>query len=173
MRLDLKRFRHDLAAERNEQVAKTNHGARQLTGAMATIRNFLPEINRKRALHFTWSQIASGLAAQGVMQIKAGNRIPISGRRVSALVDSIRRQDNRRQHADELRAMRSDRPHEPTPEVAMPNEQILKNRPLRLSADLNAGVMPAALDPNSVITELTLRRTALEGIQGLLKKEIT
>jgi hypothetical protein len=58
-------------------------------------------------------------------------------------------------------------------DVAMPNVQIPTKRSLRLSADLDSGAMPAASDPTTNITELALRRSALEGIKDLLKKDVT
>ncbi|RYB06601.1 hypothetical protein [Lichenibacterium ramalinae] len=100
MPVDVERLRRDAAALGGSR----NKDARS-SGAMALVRAHLAEIERLRAEGITWTDIAAALAAQGVRRRDGG---PISGRRLTALIDSIRRQDAKRQKAMARRISRGD-----------------------------------------------------------------
>lgn len=93
MGIDLERLRTDvkkLKADRQDSpIGKTKSGATQV------IRSNLAELERMyREDGATWTEIAAGLAAQGVTQ---GDGQPITGRRLTALMHNIRRQASKSQ----------------------------------------------------------------------------
>jgi hypothetical protein len=99
MDIDLERLRNfvkKLKADRQDSpIGKTKSGATQI------IRNNLEELERMyREDGVTWTEIAAGLAAQGVTQ---GDGQPITGRRLTALMHNIRVQEGKSQ-ARERRA---------------------------------------------------------------------
>ena len=101
MSLDLERLRRDIAAlgiARSAQQQGTS-------GAMGVVRAHLADIERLKDEGATWVNIAEALAEQGVRRRDGG---PITGRRLTGLIDSIRRQDTRRRSATERRASRRD-----------------------------------------------------------------
>src|SRR6185503_7219393 len=63
------------------------------TGAMQIVRDHLGAIRELRQQGATWDQIAAGFANQGVHQ-RSGE--PLTGKRLTALIDSIARQDRGR-----------------------------------------------------------------------------
>lgn len=170
MAVDLKRLRRDLGRLQDERPVGRAPGGRRLTGAMASVRALLPMLEQLRAEGFTWPEIAAALAAQGVVQTRGGSLVPITGRRVSALVASVRRQEARRRQVADQRAARSDLRTLPVP-VAPPGAAPAEPRRLRLSTELTAGgasALPASPTP---ISEEALRRAALESVKAILKKD--
>jgi hypothetical protein len=91
MSIDLDRLRNhvkQLQAERQESPI-----GRIKSGATEIIRRNLAELQRMhREDGATWTEIAAGLAAQGVTQ---GNGQPITGRRLTALMHNIRVKDEK------------------------------------------------------------------------------
>lgn len=91
MSIDLERLRDhvkSLKAERPESpIGKVKSGATEI------IRRNRHELER---MHHqdgaTWTEIAAGLAAQGVTQ---GDGLPITGRRLTALMHNIKAQEER------------------------------------------------------------------------------
>ena len=110
MPLDIKRLQRDVAAlgllRATENVARG-----KASGAMAIVRTHLAEIERLRGEGATWTDMAAALAGQGV---RRRDGTPITGRRLTGLIDSIRRQDAKRQRAMARRAFRGDLPESPT-----------------------------------------------------------
>ena len=101
MSLDLERLRRDIAAlgiARSAQQQGTS-------GAMGVVRAHLADIERLKDEGATWVDIAEALAEQGVRRRDGG---PITGRRLTGLIDSIRRQDAKRQKATARRVSRGD-----------------------------------------------------------------
>lgn len=91
MNIDLKILRdhvHSLKAERQDSpIGKIKSGATEI------IRQNIAELERMhREDGATWTEIAAGLAAQGVTQ---GDGQPITGRRLTALMHNIRVQEQR------------------------------------------------------------------------------
>ena len=168
MTIDLKRLRRDLGRLQGERPAGRAPGGRRLTGAMAIIRTLLPALEQLRTEGFTWPEIAAALAAQGVVQARGDTLVPITGRRVSALAASVRRQQDRQRPNAERRTRRVDLC---SPPVTAPDMAPAEPRRLRLSTELAAGggpAPPASLNP---ISEEALRRAALESVKAILKKD--
>jgi hypothetical protein len=86
MDIDLKRLRADVKRLKASRVASPIGKIK--TGATEIIRTNFDELER---MHYedgaTWPEIAAGLAAQGVTQ---GDGLPITGRRLTALMHHIR-----------------------------------------------------------------------------------
>src|ERR1700722_6059126 len=86
MKIDLKRLQSDVkrlkASRINSPIGKVK------TGATEVIRRHFDELERMRHEEgASWTEIAAGLAAQGVTQ---GDGQPLSGRRLTALMHNIR-----------------------------------------------------------------------------------
>ena len=119
MPLDFKRLRRDLRRLRRDVDAKglsdTAEGdpRKKPSGTMAAVRGHLAEIERLKAEGVTWVAIAAALARQGVV-LRDGR--PITGRHLTGLIDSIRRQDAGRRVARARRSTRTDLVEEATPE---------------------------------------------------------
>lgn len=110
MRLNLEHLRRDVAAlglsRTTDDVARG-----KASGAMAIVRAHLVEIEHLKGEGATWTDIAAVLAGQGVRRRDGG---PITGRRLTGLIDSIRRQDAKRRGAMKRRASRADLPEPPS-----------------------------------------------------------
>jgi hypothetical protein len=93
MNIDLENLRNyvtQLKADRQDSPI-----GRVKSGATEVIRKNLKELERMHQEDgATWTEIAAGLAAQGVTQ---GNGQPITGRRLTALMHNIRVQEERSQ----------------------------------------------------------------------------
>lgn len=86
MDIDLKRLRGDIKRLKAARVASPIGKIK--TGATEIIRSNFDELERlHREDGATWTEIASGLAAQGVTQ---GEGQPLTGRRLTALMHNIR-----------------------------------------------------------------------------------
>lgn len=86
MDIDLKRLRGDMKRLKAARVASAIGKIK--TGATEIIRSNFDELERlHREDGATWTEIASGLAAQGVTQ---GKDQPLTGRRLTALMHNIR-----------------------------------------------------------------------------------
>ncbi len=109
MPLDLKRLQRDVAALGRARATE-NVARGKASGAMAIVRTLLAEIERLRGEGATWTDIAAALAGQGV---RRRDGAPITGRRLTGLIDSIRRQDAKRRRAMARRASRGDLPESP------------------------------------------------------------
>jgi hypothetical protein len=170
MAIDLKRLRRDLGRLQGERPVGRAPGGRPLTGAMASVRALLPMLEQLRAEGFTWPEIAAALAAQGVMQTRGDSLVPITGRRVSALVASVRRQQGRQRQAAERRTRRGDLRPSSVP-AAPPGAAPAEPRRLRLSTELTAGGASAPPASPNPISEEALRRAALESVKAILKRD--
>jgi hypothetical protein len=151
MPLDPKQLRQD--ARRLQDARPVG---RESTGTTKAIRTALPVIYQLRKDRVSWPAIADALAVQGVVQGK--DRIPLTTKRLTAIVSQIEVQDRKKAKKAGSR-VRSDTPHhsaEPT-------------RRLSLSSDLTTP--PALLDPQPSSTEDELRTAALENIKSVLKKD--
>lgn len=145
-----------LAADVGREQGRRNPG--QGAGAMAAIRENLAAIEALRSGGATWAAIAAGLAAQGVTQRDGG---PITDKRLTALIDSIKRQDARRRARAEKRALRLDLARVP------PSSQQAR---VGLAAELRAQPEQATVPPQGDAEE-AIRRQQFEAIQSLLKNK--
>lgn len=156
MALDLKRLKRDLDAQDREAVE--GDARVKPSGAMATVRKHLPDIERLKAEGVTWVAIAAALARQGV-RMRDGR--PLTGRRLTGLIDSIRRQDAGRREAGARRTSRADLT--PGPPSALDHSASPAPGP----ADAPAGV-PTSPHPEHRTAE-QIRREGLSDLYDLLK----
>jgi hypothetical protein len=151
MPLDPKQLRQD--ARRLQDARPVG---RESTGTTKAIRTALPVIYQLRKDGVSWPAIAEALAAQGVVQGK--DRIPLTTKRLTAIVSQIEEQDRKKANKAGNRA-RSDTPLRPTGPALR----------LSLSSDLSTRTVPP--DPQPSSTEDELRSAAFENIKSVLKKD--
>ncbi|MGU3404092.1 hypothetical protein [Methylobacterium brachiatum] len=142
---------------------------------MAIVRAHLEALDQMHREGASWVDLAAALAAQGVMQGTGDAAQPITARRLTALMASVRRERERHAHAartrldrnDLGRSQRSEAPELETPLSVPPSPKA--GATLRLTPELaprdpvdtQAG-FPSAED---------IRRQALAEVQKLLKKD--
>ena len=160
MPLDLKRLRRDVDANRYAQTAEGEARA-EPSGAMAVVRAHLAEIERLKAEGATWVTIAAALVQQGV-RLRDGR--PITGRHLTGLIDSIRRQNAGRRKATARRAARADLADKP-PRAQRPSGDP-PSSPSRHADPPQAE--PAASSPGHR-TALQIRLESLDDLYDMLK----
>jgi hypothetical protein len=151
MPLDQKQLRAD--AKRLHRARSSTSG-KGITGTTSAIRAALPAIRDLREGGVAWAAIAEALAEQGVVQGK--DRIPLTERRLTALVSQIEAQDRRKL---ESRAL-------PRSDTTPLQEET------QLSLKLNG--LPNAVSPavDGLDTEHQLRAAAFAKLQqSLFKKD--
>lgn len=144
MEINVKRLRSDV--NRLKRLRKASPIGKAKTGATEIIRKHFAELER---LHYqdgaSWIEIAAGLAEQGVTQ---GDGKPITGRRLTALMNNIRVQAKRNNQQKSSVARGQGRvrpsgtrasktlplapellrsPHEKSPELTLSEEEIRRN----------------------------------------------
>jgi hypothetical protein len=155
MPLDPKKLRQD--AQRLQKARKrTSLDGRETTGTTKAIREALPTIRQLRKDEVSWPAIAQALAAQGVVEGK--DRIPLTAKRLTALVSQIEAQERKK-------ALKAG-PRNRGDTVERPAEPVKR---LTLSPDLVSLAESSNLP--QLATEDDLRRAALEKLQTVLKKE--
>ncbi|RYC34069.1 hypothetical protein D3273_02120 [Lichenibacterium minor] len=161
MALDLKRLKRDLRAQDREAVE--GDARVKPSGAMAIVRKHLPDIERLKAEGATWVAIAAALARQGV-SMRDGR--PLTGRRLTGLIDSIRRQDAGRREAGARRLFRSDLAPGP-PSARAPSSPDHPEASAARPTDAPAAV-PTTPHPEHRTAE-QIRREGLSDLYDLLK----
>jgi hypothetical protein len=151
-RINLSKLAADVGREQGKRIP------RPASQAMAIIRENLAAIETLRAGGATWTVIAAGFAAQGVSH-RDGQ--PLTGKRLTALIDSIRRQDARRQARERKRALRPDLARAP------PRPGAAR---LGLAAELQAPVEHVASHTDGDAEE-TIRRQQYEATRSLFVKK--
>ena len=151
--LDLKRVRADVRKRQASRQNEIRTGGRPRNGTMALLRRHLAQFEQMVAEGATWVDIAAALAAQGVSQ---GDGQPITGRRLTALRASLRRQDERRTRAVAERTQREDIP-----------ARTSGPRPT-LSGEL---APPSRSRSPLTLSEEDHRRAALDRAKAILKKD--
>jgi hypothetical protein len=121
-KINIERLKADVAQARRDRPADVGPGGRRLTGAMAIVREKLAALETLKAGGATWVQIAAGLAAQGVTQGENGE--PITGRRLTALIVSVKRQLARQAAKQAVRERRADPPILAPPETIRPRARL-------------------------------------------------
>jgi septal ring factor EnvC (AmiA/AmiB activator) len=157
-KLDLKRLRADVDQHEKERAA--DPGRRRLTGAMAIVRDHLKDIEALKAAGKSWVAIAAGLAEQGVTQ---GDNQPITAKRLTALIASVKREAARRAEKEARRAERRD--------VALPTPPPRRVASLRLADEL--ANPPRNMTPAAAPTEEDIRRANFDKHAKLFRKEQT
>jgi len=153
MRLDPKKLRQD--AQRLQKARRASLVGRETTGTTKAIREALPTIRQLRKDEVSWPAIAQALAAQGVVQGK--DRIPLTAKRLTALVSQIEARERKKALKAGNRERRDTVKH-----------QVERVPRLTLSPDL---VSPTETSDLPSSTEDDLRRAAFEKLQTVLKKE--
>lgn len=173
--LDLPRLRRDL--KRRLDARPHGHGpnGRVGTGSMAIVRAHLETFEQMHRDGASWVDIAAGLAAQGVTQGVGDAARPITARRLTALMASVRRERERHARAGRTRTRRGDLtpggsppPNEPGPAPRQP-PTASESVPLALAQEL-APRDHVEAEPD-IPTAEDIRRSALAGVQKLLKKD--
>lgn len=152
-KLDLAQLTKDLKRRRQDRQTGIGPGGRPVSGAMAVVRDNLAQLEALHAAGAAWVDIAASLGTQGV---RHGSGEPLTGRQLTALIASVRRQARQREARAAQRLARSD-----LPKVAAPR--------LRLSHDLAAHRLTPAL--SVLATEEDFRRASLASLDDLLKKD--
>lgn len=152
-KLDLQKLSRDLDRRRRDRPDGIGPGGRPITGAMAIVRENLDALEALHAAGASWVEIAASLAAQGIHH---GSGEALTGRQLTALIASVRRQRERREARGTQRAARSDLP-----------------KPAGRRLALAANLVPPRPSPNTdpAHTEEELRRAQLASLQDLLKKD--
>ena len=151
-KLDLATLSRDLDRRRRDRPGGSGPGGRAVSGAMAVVRENLTQLEALHAAGASWVDIAASLSAQG---IRRGDGEALTGRQLTALIASVRRQRQRREAKAEQRQARPDLPKPPV-------------RKFGLASDL---VMPESRSSEPARTEEDLRRDQLASLQDLLKKD--
>lgn len=148
-RLDLKRLALDV---RHQQARRPPAGS----GAMRIVRDNLAAIRGLRDQGATWDQIAAGLASQGVRQ-RDGK--PLTGKRLTALIDSIARQDQSRAARLSRCLAQPDLARQPA--TAPPG--------IALSAELRSPISTSHQGGST--TEATIRRERYQATRSLFREK--
>ena len=104
MPVDVRKLDEFLQATDAERTASGSSAARRASGAFAAVRENLAELERLNET-YAWSEIAFGLAQQGVLK---RDGTPLSGKALTALIASVRRQAKTRTQRSGKRQPRSD-----------------------------------------------------------------
>lgn len=155
LKLDLKRLKADI--EQSEKCRSADSGGRRLTGAMAIVRDHLNEIEALKASGKSWVVIAAGLAKQGVTQ---GDNQPITAKRLTALIASVKRQAANKAAKEALRANRKDLYPSPQPERRAPT--------VRLARELTEPARPAT--PIPAMSEDEIRKSNFDKHADIFRK---
>lgn len=165
-RLDLRRLARDAASTPGSHRKAGAPGGRPVTGLMDAVRDHLDALIALQAGGLTWDAVAAGLAAQG---FTTADGQPITGRNLTGIISSVRRQAAARAAKAEARAARPDRPTStqsvPAPTGSTPRSSRLAPE-LRLDRETPA---PAAAD--APLTEAEIRRLQAEKHSHLFKKD--
>lgn len=152
-KLDLSKLTREVTRRKQDRPDGIGPGGRPVSGAMAVVRDNLAQLEALHAAGATWVDIAASLASQGVHH---GSGAPLTGRQLTGLIASVRRQARQREARSAKRLARPD-----LPKTAAPR--------LQLSADLVARRATPA--PLSLATEDDLRLERFNSLNDLLKKD--
>lgn len=125
--IDLKKLKRDVAKRQASRPAGMAPGGRRATGSMAVVRQHLPQFDALRAAGASWSEIAAGLAGQGVTQ--GEGQEPITAKRLTALVTLVRKAEAKRAAAIVERAARPDAPPRPAPAPLTLSVELIPHKP--------------------------------------------
>ena len=162
-KIDIEKLRADAGKAKAARMEKKAGSTSVATGAMAVVRRLLPTIEGllDADSKTSWDDIAAALTEQGV-RTRAGG--PITGKRLSSLVDSVRKQDAARHERMQRRRARKDLPvaEEPRPS---------RHRRLALSPELTTARSDRDASTGADL-EAAIRADAFEKHDFLIKKDI-
>jgi hypothetical protein len=158
MGIDLKRLRADV---KRHKAARTASPIGQIkTGATDIVRKNLRELERmNREDGALWTEIAAGLAAQGVTE---GKGRPISGRRVNKLISNIKVQAAKMKNKEIARSL-----PKPAPDPVRKSSRPVK-KTVTLAPEMKR--QQRRIIDDRVVSEEKIRLAALQKHAHLLKK---
>lgn len=169
-KLDLKRLARDVDTLRMSRPVGVGPGGRRLTGAMAIVRDNLEALEVLHAAGASWVDLAAGLTAQGVTQ---GQGDPLTGKRLTALIASVKRQAARHAAAEARRMTRLDLVRPPAVSVTRqdpPPDRAPAAPTPRLAPELQARPAPPPSE-DAPLSEAEIRRIQAERHSHLFKKD--
>ncbi|WP_342142515.1 hypothetical protein [Methylobacterium fujisawaense] len=168
-RLDLRRLARDAAAVPGAHRAALAPGGRAATGLMDVVRADLDALVALQAGGLTWNAIAAGLTAQG---LTTADGRPITGRNLTGVISSIRRQAQRGATRDAERKSRVDVREEAAATASSVSAIPAANAPASASfrpalspdlvADAAAGSQPRPSDAERRIAAFARARSLLK-----------
>ncbi|KNY19628.1 hypothetical protein [Methylobacterium sp. ARG-1] len=165
-RLDLSRLARDAAAIPDSRRKVGAPGGRPATGLMDAVRDHLDALVALQAGGLTWNAVAAGLTAQGFTT--AGGQ-PITGRNLTGIISSVRRQTAARAAKAAARVARPDRPDPARPPATQTSSDP---RPSRLAPELRPDRdAPTPSTADAPLTEVEIRRLQAEKHNHLFKKD--
>ena len=169
-RLDLRRLARDAAASPGARREMRAPGGRDATGLMQAVRDNLDALVALQASGLTWDAVAAGLNAQG---FATADGRPITGRNLTGIISSVRRQAVSRTVAQAIRAARSDRPGRASLRT---NVLDITPSPSRLAPELRQDSGPpgpeaAASPEDTPLSEAEIRQLQADKHRHLFKKD--
>jgi hypothetical protein len=172
-RLDLRRLARDAAAAPGSRREMRAPGGRPATGLMEAVRINLDALVALQVGGLTWDAVAAGLTAQG---FTTADGQPVTGRNLTGIISSVRRQAVAREARMAARAARSDRP---PPARALTELANPAPPPSRLAPELSRdhpslGSSREARAPSTSeapLSEAEIRRLQAEKHSHLFKKD--
>lgn len=148
---------------------------------MAIVRENLEAFEAMHRDGASWVDIAAALAAQGVTQGTGDAALPITARRLTALMASVRRERERHARAGRARVRRSDlgpTAQAEAGDLAAPSpvptpSSVARSGPERITLQLapELTLREIADSESNFPSAEEIRRTALAAVQKLLKKD--
>lgn len=172
-RLDLRRLARDAAAAPGSRRETRAPGGRPATGLMEAVRANLDALVALQAGGLTWDAVAAGLTAQG---FTTADGQPVTGRNLTGIISSVRRQAAARAARMAARAARLDRPE---PARALTDPSTSAPRPSRLAPELSrdhptlrsSREARAPTNSDAPLSEAEIRRLQAEKHSHLFKKD--
>ncbi|GAA0273094.1 hypothetical protein LNAOJCKE_4626 [Methylorubrum aminovorans] len=172
-RLDLRRLARDAAAAPGSRREMRAPGGRLATGLMEAVRTNLDVLVALQAGGLTWDAVAAGLTAQG---FTTADGQPVTGRNLTGIISSVRRQAAAREARMAARAARLDRPE---PARALTDPSTPAPPPSRLAPELSRDhpprrpnrEVPAQAGSDAPLSEAEIRRLQAEKHSHLFKKD--
>lgn len=170
-RLDLRRLARDAAAAPGARRAALAPGGRASTGLMDVVRENLDVLVALQAGGLTWDAVAAGLTAQG---LTTADGRAITGRNLTGVISSVRRQARRNADKDATRRARADVRGEArsagTDALTIPPTEAPASNAARLSLSPDL-VADNATGSRSRPSEEERRLAALARARTLLRKD--
>lgn len=172
-RLDLRRLARDAAAVPGSRREVRAPGGRPATGLMQAVRANLDALLAMQAGGLTWDAVAAGLTAQG---FTTANGQPITGRNLTGVISSLRRQAAARAARAAVRAARPDRREPAASPSDRPNPAASSSRLApELSRDppgpASQREAPAPAGSETPLGEAEIRRLQAERHSHLFRKD--
>ncbi len=148
-------------------------GGRPATGLMQAVRANLDALLALQAGGLTWDAVAAGLTAQG---FTTANGKPITGRNLTGVISSVRRQAAAREARAAARAARPDRPEPPRalndrPSPTAPSSRLAPELSRDPPGPASQREAPAPAGPEIPLSEAEIHRLQAERHSHLFRKD--